>query len=49
MKRQHKDGLNIDTDMAFSSKCDMPIFEFQTRVILDILESRHPHASPPLQ
>ena len=40
MKRQHKDGLNINRDMAFSSKCETPIFEFQTRDILDIVESR---------
>lgn len=45
MKRQHKYGLNIDRDMAFSSKCETPIFEFQTRDILDIVESRQsPHA-----
>ena len=42
MKRQHKYGLNIDRDMAFSSKCETPIFEFQTRDILDILESLPP-------
>ena len=27
--KQHKDGLNIDRDMVYSSKCETTVFEFQ--------------------
>ena len=51
MKRQHKDGLNIDRDMAFSSKCETRIFEFQTREghtgHIGIQTPLHPPPPPP--
>ena len=28
--KQHKDGLNTDRDMVYSSKCETTIFEIQT-------------------
>ena len=29
--RQHKDSLNTDRDMAYSSTCEMTVFEMQTK------------------
>ena len=29
-EKRHNDGLNTDRDMAYSSKCEAPIFEIQT-------------------
>ena len=29
--RQHKDGLNTNRDMAYSSTCEMMVFEMQTK------------------
>ena len=29
--RRHKDGLNTDRDMAYSSTCEMTVFEMQTK------------------
>ena len=28
--KQHKDGLNTDRDMVYSSKCETEVFEIQT-------------------
>ena len=29
--RRHKDGLNTNRDMAYSSTCEMMVFEMQTK------------------
>ena len=34
--KQHKDGLNTDMDMVYSSKCKTTVFEIQTGTLCPV-------------